>query len=139
MIIERVLISIIHILLGSGAYMAFKRRHVRQLGNREMISEQSTAVDYPSIGNPLTVLYFRSQGCAACPAQARYLQQLDTAWNGRLAIRKIDADIEPEKAAQYGVFTLPTTIIMDAKGVVRDINYGLTNVDKLNKQLASVL
>jgi hypothetical protein len=56
-------------------------------------------------------------------------------WHGRLAIESIDAEQDPDKAAQYHIFTLPATVIVDKLGVVREINYGLTQPQKLKKQL----
>lgn len=84
------------------------------------------------------LLYFRSDQCAPCVTQARYLEQLEQSWNGRVTIQKIDTDAQPEKAHQYGVFTLPTTILVDNVGQIRQINYGLTNVQKLSQQLSTL-
>ena len=51
----------------------------------------------------------------------------------------IDTDTEPETAQRFGVMTLPTTILVDDNGAVRDVNYGLTNAHKLNKQVERVV
>ena len=121
--IERLLIVLILTLVGSVVYTAVRQLHMRRLGRK-------TAGN----GRP-TLLYFRSEHCAPCVTQSRYLEQVAQKWNGRLAIHKIDADAEPEKAQQFGVFTLPTTILIDKLGAVRQINYGLTNDQKLSQQL----
>ena len=123
--IERLIFTLILVLVATAVYLAFKRRH------RQKIGPVSAA------GLP-TILYFGSDHCAACPTQAHYLAQLDGEWHGRVVIQKIDAEREPEKASQYRIFTLPTTILVDAVGQVREINYGLTNSHKLNKQVASL-
>lgn len=123
--IERLLITTLFILLGTTAYVTFKRRHVRVLG------DLGTAVS----ATP-TILYFASESCAACPSQARYLDQLTLQWQDRLNVQKIDAEVEPETAVKYGVFTLPTTILIDQRGDVREINYGLTPTQKLTQQVA---
>jgi thioredoxin-like negative regulator of GroEL len=70
--------------------------------------------------------------------QAHYVEQLAHKWPGDLTIQKIDTDTEPDKARQYGVFTLPTTILVDKMGEVRQVNYGLTNSNKLAQQLHSL-
>lgn len=127
--IERLVITLMLVVLGVGITLWFKRRHVRRLNQ----GAAATAVSPTP-----TILYFGSDNCAACPTQGIVLDQLTTEWNGRVAIKKIDAEAEPEKAAQFGVFTLPTTILMDAKGSVREINYGLTYAHKLNQQLANL-
>jgi len=124
--IERFLIVLLLALIGSGAYALFKRVHVRRLN-------RVTA----GAGQP-TLLYFGSDSCAACPVQVRYLDELAQRWPGRLAICHIDAGREPEKAAEFGVFTLPTTLIVDETGAVRQINYGLTSAHKLSQQVAGL-
>jgi len=92
----------------------------------------------PAVSGQATVLYFRSASCAPCTTQAVYLQQIEQDYDGRLAVRKIDTDLEPETAAHYSVFTLPTTLIVDSSGQVKHINYGLTAASKLAKQLESI-
>lgn len=124
--IERFLIVLLLVIIGSGAYVAFKHVHIRRLN-------QLTA----AAGQP-TILFFGSDSCAACPVQVRYLDELAQRWPGRLAIRHIDAGREPEKAAEYRVFTLPTTLIIDETGAVKQINYGLTTAHKLRQQVAGL-
>lgn len=124
--IERFLIVLLLTAIGLGAYALFRQIHMRRLSHITATSGQPT------------LLYFGSDNCAACPAQARYLDELAQRWRGRLAIRKIDAEREPEKAAEYRVFTLPTTLIIDETGAVRQINYGLTSARKLNQQVATL-
>jgi thiol-disulfide isomerase/thioredoxin len=85
-----------------------------------------------------TLIYFRSTSCAPCIAQGRFVQQLKEQFEDRLVVEKIDADEDQEKAAQYGVFTLPTTLVVDENGVVRHANYGLTNARRLAQQLQSL-
>lgn len=128
MVLERLLWTFTLIATGSGAYLALKHAHVRVLGR--MHTNKKT-------GRP-TLVYFRSDHCVACPTQARYLEQLRQRWQGNWAVEEIDADAEPEKAAEFGVFTLPTTVLVDAEGKVREINYGLTNAQKLSRQLAAL-
>lgn len=124
--IERFLIVLLLALIGSAVYAVVRQTHVRRLNGNIVAT-----------GQPL-LLYFGSDSCAACPVQARYLDELAQRWYGRLAIRKIDAGREPEKAAAYGVFTLPTTIIVDEMGVVQQVNYGLTSAHKLRRQVADL-
>jgi thiol-disulfide isomerase/thioredoxin len=122
---ERLILTLILIAAGTAVYFVFKRQHVRQIGRL-------------AVGAVPTILYFGSDSCAACPTQARYLEQVQGEWHGRLLIQKIDVEREPEKASQFHVLTLPTTILVDPVGQVREINYGLTNSHKLSKQVASL-
>lgn len=123
--IERILIILILAFIGSGAYLALKSLHMRRISRVQ------------NEDKPL-LLYFRSDNCAPCTTQARFLDQLVEKWPGDLKIEKIDTDNEPETARKYGVFTLPTTILVDQLGKVREVNYGLTNCNKLAQQLSGL-
>lgn len=131
MIWERLLIILILGLVGTGAYTAVKQFHVRRL-NRQIIPSSG--------GGQPTLLYFRSDSCAVCPTQAQYLAKVmeEVGGNGRFALQQIDVDHQPDRAAQYGIMTLPTTMLLDAAGKVREINYGLTPPHKLQQQLNTI-
>jgi thioredoxin-like negative regulator of GroEL len=109
------------------AFTLFKQRHLRR------------ATGGGVHGGAPTLLYFRSDRCAPCVTQSRLLAQLPGQLTERLAIKQVDAGKEPEVASQYGVFTVPTTLLIDRDGVVRHINYGLTDAGKLTRQVESVL
>jgi thioredoxin-like negative regulator of GroEL len=128
MVLERLLILSLLILAATGAFTVFKQGHLRRINRK-----QTTLSD----GQP-TLLYFRSDTCGTCPTQSRYLEQLLAGENGRFTLHSINVDTEPDKARQYGVMTLPTTMIIDAAGQVKEINYGLTPSHKLQKQLSLV-
>jgi len=123
---ERVFIVVLLVLVGAAVYWAFRYQHMRQL-------KIDLAEDRP------TVLYFQSDHCSPCMTQAHYLEILERQYQDKFAMRKIDTELEPEKAAKYGVFTLPTTLVVDRQGEVKFINYGLTNTFRLSRQLESVV
>jgi thioredoxin-like negative regulator of GroEL len=120
----RLLVTVLLLGMGTAVFYLFRHWHMQRL----------TALP----ANVPTILYFRSDSCAACPTQHRYLDQLQALWHGRLQIQPIDVDREQETAVKYGVFTLPTTLIIDESGKIRQINYGLTNSHKLQQQLAQL-
>jgi len=82
-----------------------------------------------------SILYFRSDHCAPCITQARFLQELQAEFGDRVAVEKVDVELESQRARSYGVFTLPTTLIVDRTGTVRQANYGLTDARTLAGQL----
>ena len=126
--IERMALAAVLVALGVVGYRLFVYRQLRRVGR----------VDGGERGRP-AVLYFRSDHCAPCVAQKRFLEQVQAAYGERLAIESIDADVQQDQAQRYGVFTLPTTLIVDPGGVVRHANYGLTDDRKLAMQLEAVL
>jgi thiol-disulfide isomerase/thioredoxin len=129
--IERAILSIALILLFALLYVAIRHWHLRRASGALL----STA----SEGDKLTLLYFRSDSCAPCVTQNYYLQDLKNQYENRIAIRKIDADVEREVADQYGIFTLPTTLFVDPGGEVKYINYGLTRTNRLAQQLENLV
>lgn len=125
--IERVLIAALLIAAGYGAYFLFKQTHVRRLQ-----PERERA------GRP-RLLYFRSDYCAPCLTQARFLEELPDGLIRRVSIEKIDVEEDGETASRYGVFTLPTTLLLDNEGRIRHVNYGLADAGKLARQVEGLL
>ncbi len=124
--IERALLAAGLLLLGVCLFLAFRARHLRRATRRAA-----------ALGKP-AILYFRGDFCLPCQAQGRFLQELQALLGDQIYVERIDAHVEREKAAQYGVFTVPTTLVMDARGTVRHANYGLADVHKLAGQLQTV-
>lgn len=58
------------------------------------------------------ILLFIAPGCAACPHQIRSVATLTLA-SPKIAVEIVDATREPEFAAQYGVRSVPTTVVDD--------------------------
>lgn len=129
MLIERLLFTLLIIAAAMALYSGLRWRHRQRIA----LTLPPTAV------SAARLLYFRSETCASCQTQARYLNQLAAHVGERLRIEKIDADQDQATAAQYAIFTLPTTLIIDRSGQVRHINYGLTPPAKLTRQLEDVL
>lgn len=129
--IERAIFSSVVILVFTGLWLAFRYLHMRRAN--QTLAKVRTTPSKPSL------LYFRSDRCVPCEAQARYLDLLEVEYDGRLNIRRIDTDLDSGMAMSYGVFTIPTTLIVDEYGEVRHINYGLTGSSKLIRQLEKVL
>ncbi len=123
---ERLLLTVGLILLGIAAYVVLRQMHLRRA------SRVAAAAGKPAI------LYFRSDTCAPCKAQGRFLEQLQAEFGDQILVEKVDADADQATAERYGVFTLPTTLIVDPQGTVRHANYGLADARKLAGQLRSL-
>jgi thioredoxin 1 len=86
------------------------------------------------------LLYFTTPTCAPCktvqrPAIQRLLEQ-----NGeRLEVVEVDAASQPEIASQWGVMSVPTTFLIDARGNPRYVNHGVAPLDKLQRQYAEII
>ena len=123
---ERLVLTLVIALAGLAAFLAFRTLQMRRAGQAAIAA-----------GKP-AILYFRSDHCAPCQTQARFLEQLASEWGERVVIEKVDADTEPARAEQFGVFSLPTTLVVDECGQVRHANYGLADTRKLSGQLSAL-
>ena len=126
--IERLLITL---LISTLAVLAYRLFITYQQERVTLISQTIDSHNHPRL------LYFLSETCGACIAQGHYLAQLDTSL--RALVEAVDVEKMPHLAQQYGVMTLPTTIVIDGMGKARHINPGLTNPFKLTRQLEDLM
>ncbi len=82
------------------------------------------------------VLYFTTPNCAPCKTVQRpALQRLQAHLGDRLQIIEVDASAQPELASRWGVLSVPTTFVIDARGQLRHVNHGAVRAEKLIQQL----
>jgi thioredoxin 1 len=125
---ERAVIALIVVAAAAAAYLLLQTWH-----RTRATSALSSSVG-PSLHGPV-VLYFRTNACAPCARQGRILEQVVRQHGDRVVIEKIDADADRETADRFGVFTVPTTLLVDAEGRVRHANYGVVEPARLTAQL----
>jgi thiol-disulfide isomerase/thioredoxin len=85
------------------------------------------------------ILYFTTPSCVPCktiqrPALARLQERMPDA----LQVIEIDAAVRPDLADYWGVLSVPTTFIIDARGRPRRVNHGVSSAEKLQKQIEEV-
>jgi thioredoxin 1 len=86
-----------------------------------------------------TLLYFTTPECGPCKTVQRpAIQRLREQVGEQLEVIEIDASQEPDVAGEWGVMSVPTTFVLDARGVPRHVNHGVANVDKLMRQINEV-
>jgi hypothetical protein len=56
----------------------------------------------------------------------------------KLHILEIDAAECPDLAKTWGVMSVPTTFLLDARGVARYVNHGVTRAEKLMEQIQTL-
>jgi thioredoxin 1 len=84
------------------------------------------------------VLVFTSPTCAPCKLQQLpIIDRILADWRDKIEVEIVDVTEQPDVAAQYGVWSLPTTIVLDAQRNVIAINQGVAHEKKLRDQLAS--
>ncbi len=88
-----------------------------------------------STGKP-TLLYFTGEYCTACKyQQTPIVEQISAKLGEAVVVKTVDVSVQPEIAGQFKVLTLPTTVVLDGRGQVKAINYGVTQQHQLEAQL----
>ena len=128
--VERLAETLALIALGMLAYaalLALQKRHANRLAPHAVPA-----------GRP-ALLVFTSPTCAPCKLQQLpIVERLWRDWGDRLDLRVVDVVEQPEVAAQFGVWSLPTTIVLDASQRVVAINPGVAGPGRLVEQFRRV-
>ena len=129
--LERIVISIVLVGAGAAAYQLLlltQRRWAMAGSKREAHTGRSA------------LLVFTSPTCAPCKLQQMpIVERLMADWRGQIDVDVVDVSQRPEIAAQYGVWSVPTTIVLDAQRNVMAINPGVASERKLRGQFEKTL
>jgi hypothetical protein len=112
------------------------------LGRRFVAARQAAALQAAPLPAPegavhgVRILVFSSADCRQChthqaPAVARVL----AARPGAVQIQEIDAPATPALATRYHILTVPATVVLDATGQARAVNYGFAPTATLLAQV----
>ena len=120
------------IVLGLGAYW---------LVNQFLLSRANNHVT--SLLNPLpnkpVIVYFTTPDCAPCKTVQRpALEKLIGILGEKLHVVEIDATERPDLTKTWGVMSVPTTFLLNARGEARYVNNGVTRVEKLMEQIQTL-
>lgn len=89
-------------------------------------------------GKP-TLLYFTGDYCAVCEfQQSPIVEKIEAKLGESIVVETFDVACYPDAANHYKVLTLPTTVVLNPRGEVVHINYGVAHQGKLEDQLQSV-
>ena len=94
---------------------------------------------FNQLPNKPVIVYFTTPDCAPCktvqrPALSRVMQLL----GDNLEVVEIDATQRPDLARKWGVMSVPTTFLLDARGEARYVNNGVTRAEKLMEQIETL-
>ncbi len=127
--LERILLAAVIVALGVLAYrgVLFVQRRRAARRSRERAATNRSGL-----------LVFTSPTCAPCKLQQLpIVDRILNDWRDKIEVEIIDVTEQSEVAAQYGVWSLPTTIVLDAQRNVVAINQGVAHEKKLRTQLMS--
>ena len=133
--LERVLILVaVAAILAVGSWLlrAWQARRLRSLE-----TEQPFAGIVP-VGKP-AVVAFTLPTCGDCKArQVPALRRLSESLGDRVVIQTLTVSEHPDLADRLGLLTVPATAVIDARGVLRHLNQGFADVERLTGQLGAV-
>ncbi len=88
------------------------------------------------IHQPL-VIAFSTPECVPCRVQQKpALNELLRRYPSRLQVREVDATVDPALADRFGIMTVPSTVVVDARGRIVAINHGVARWERLAAQLS---
>lgn len=130
---DRLLLALVITGLGVAGWMLFNRISLWRM-KAKSVSDPLLA-NLPA--NTATIVYFTTPFCAPCKTlQAPALAELKGELDQSIQIVQIDASAQPDVADRWGVFSAPTTFVLDQHRVLRHINRGVASAETLKKQLA---
>ena len=128
-ILARSLITLFLIALGIGLYYLTNRVILARVRGRRLGLE-SLRPGIPAI------LYFTSPTCAPCKTVQRpELARLQDMMGDQVQFIQVDCTERPDLATFWGVLSVPTTFIIDAKGQPRGVNHGVARAKQLYQQI----
>ncbi len=124
--LDRVIVAIGLVVLGVVAYrlmLAAQHRMVARGSKSGATSDRAA------------LLVFTSPTCAPCKLQQLpIVDRLLVDWSDKIEKHVVDVTEQPDVAKQYGVWSLPTTIVLKADRSVVAINHGVAHTAKLREQ-----
>ena len=127
--LERILLAIVIAAIAWLAYQLLLQAQRRRTARRSL--------DRAATGRS-ALLVFTSPTCAPCKLQQLpIVDRILVDWHDKIDVEIIDVTERPDIAAQYGIWSLPTTIVLDAQRKVVAINLGVAHEHQLREQLAS--
>lgn len=110
------------------------------VNQRLLVRAQSNLLGlFPTLPNKPVIVYFTTPDCAPCKTVQRpAIQKVTTLLGENVEVVEIDATERPDLAKTWGVMSVPTTFLLDAKGDARYVNNGVTRAEKLMEQLQSL-
>ena len=133
--LDRLILAGVIIALGTATWILFNRLSIRRL---VMVAPADPILTGARRGVP-TILYFTTPDCIPCRTLQRpALNEIEATMGSRVQVIEIDSVEQPDVADRWGVFSAPTTFILDEQGKPRRVNRGVALADTLKKQLNSL-
>jgi thioredoxin 1 len=94
---------------------------------------------FQKLPNKPVLVYFTTPDCAPCKTVQRpAIDQVSDLLGEKLQVVEIDATERPDLAKVWGVMSVPTTFLLDARGEARYVNNGVARAEKLLEQIQNL-
>ena len=131
-IVLRFFLAIGIIVLGAAAYWFFNQHLLVRAKNNVFTL-------FKTLPNKPVIVYFTTPDCVPCRTiQRPALDKIKTLLGEKLQVIEIDASERPDLAQRWGVMSVPTTFLLDARGEARYVNNGVARVEKLMEQVQTL-
>lgn len=131
-VLLRFALAIVIIGLGAFAYwLAYQRLLLRARNNVFTL--------FSKLPNKPVLVYFTTPDCAPCKTiQRPAIDRVSNLLGEKLEIVEINAYEQPDLAKTWGVMSVPTTFVLDARGEARYVNNGVARAEKLLEQIQTL-
>ena len=131
-ILLRLGLTVSIIALGALAYWLFNQRLLLRARN-QVLTLFSKLPEKP------VLVYFTTPDCAPCKTiQRPAIHQVAKLLGENLEVIEINAHERPDLAKTWGVMSVPTTFVLDARGEARYVNNGVARAEKLLEQIKAL-
>jgi thiol-disulfide isomerase/thioredoxin len=94
---------------------------------------------FNKLPNQPMLVYFTAPDCAPCKTiQRPAIERVANVFGESLKVVEINAYEQPEIAKTWGVMSVPTTFVIDARGEARYVNNGVARAEKLLEQIQTL-
>jgi len=111
------------------------------LNNQRLLgrAQHNVLALFGTLPNKPVIVYFTTPDCVPCKTiQRPALNKLSSLMGDKLEVIEIDAIQRPDLAKRWGVMSVPTTFLLNARGEARYVNNGVARVEKLMEQLQTL-
>ncbi|HUE99140.1 MAG TPA: thioredoxin family protein [Anaerolineales bacterium] len=131
-ILLRFMLAIGIIGLGAFAYWLVNQRLLTRARNNVFTL-------FRTLPNKPVLVYFTTPDCAPCKTVQRpAIDRVSNMLGEKLQVVEIDATERPDLARVWGVMSVPTTFVLDARGEARYVNNGVARAEKLMEQIQTL-
>jgi thiol-disulfide isomerase/thioredoxin len=125
-------LAIVIIGLGVFAYWLINQRLLVRARN-------NISTLFNTLPNKPVLIYFTTPDCAPCKTiQRPAINRVSSLLGEDLEVVEIDATERPDLAKVWGVMSVPTTFVLDARGEARYVNNGVARAEKLLEQIQTL-